>query len=222
MHAKLYLIAAATCGLLYACNSGGTKKQDANQADTARSQPKTSGTGFNGYVATIPEATLPYRFTYKNILTADKLPRLELSKLKADQGQYYEPDPDATYAQLPGAYQGAVAYPLFKYTIDNKLTAVAYTFQKGSSSIIYYPFVELLVFNADGKIKGRQVIASGSMDAEHVDNTTFSIVTPTQVNMMTDVDEYADSTRNGEPLRHLEDKKSFSIQSDGKITSNKP
>ncbi|GGE41911.1 hypothetical protein GCM10011413_04700 [Pedobacter psychrotolerans] len=187
--------------------------------ETQQSQP----TKFSNYLALIPDVKLPYRFAFDGINMTGDTTRLDIAKLdnRKDEGKYYEPDPDASYAQLPGAYQGGIAFALFKFKVNTELTAVAYTFQKTNPNIIYYPFVELLIFNNQGNIKGRQVIASGMLDAEHTERTVFTISTPDQINTMHTVNEYADSTRTGAPLNALQDKVLYHIQSDGKIVETK-
>jgi hypothetical protein len=203
--------------LFIACNPG--KKSPSTKVDEVKStHEQTQPATFNSYLDAIPQVTLPYHFSYENITAENKNVSLDTAKLTAGKGSdYYEPDPDAAYAQLSATYRGAVAYPLFRYKINDTLSAVAYTFQKVSSGVVRYPFVELLTYNTNGKIKGRQVIASGNMDAEHTENTTFSILTTLQIKTVNNMTEYRDSTRTGAPLNFLQDKKDFYIKPNGKI-----
>lgn len=208
--------------ILASCQTKETAKSteiSTAHVETQQSQP----TKFGNYLANIPDVKLPYRFAFDGMTTTGDTTRLDITKIenRKDEGKYYEPDPDASYAQLPGAYQGGIAYALFKFKVNTELTAVAYTFQKNNPNIIYYPFVELLIFNNQGIIKGRQVIASGMLDAEHTERTVFTISTPEQINMIHTVNEYADSTRTGTPLNALRDKMLYHIQPDGKIIKNK-
>jgi len=208
------------CSLLQACETRTAKKPASDKADTTSRVHAVRETGFNGYITAIPEITLPYEFAFARILAKGTRMQLDVSRLTppADDDRYYEPDPDAAYAQLPAAYQGAIAYPVFRYQVNAKFTAVAYAFHKVSSRVVYYPFVELVIFDAAGKIKGRQVIASGTKDAQYAENTVFTIITPTQINTVNHMYEYADSTRTGESINYLQDKRSFYIQPDGHIT----
>lgn len=211
-----------TSMVLASCHTKETTKSTEvglAHVETQQSQP----TKFSIYLAIIPDIKLPYHFDFDGMTTKDDTTRLDITKLnnRKDEGKYYEPDPDASYAQLPGAYQGGIAFALFKFKVNNELTAIAYTFQKNNPNIMYYPFVELLIFNNQGIIKGRQVIASGMLDAEHTERTVFTISTPDLINTMHTINEYADSTRTGTPLNALQNKALYHIQPDGKIIENK-